>query len=228
MKIPSLKALVPLKLHSERVPGKNIRPLCGKPLFHWIIESLRQCQYIDEIIVNTDSELIAKDAQQHFDVTINSRPAYLLGDMVIANQLIEYDLANSTGDFYLQTHSTNPLLTTDTINKAIESFFAQSEHDSLFTVTPLQTRLYWLDGKPVNHDPKKLIRTQDLPTIYEENSCMYIFSKAVFNERKNRIGNNPMMFPIDRIEAVDIDVEFEFKLAETLKRIQLKLKDGEF
>jgi len=221
MKMHRLKALIFMKHHSERVPGKNYRRLCGKPLFHWILEALNNSKYIEEIIINTDSDLIANDAQQHFEVTIHKRPAYLQGDMIIANQLIEYDISESDGDFYLQTHSTNPLLTTETINKAIETFFSQSKHDSLFTVTQLQKRLYWPDGQPINHDPNILVRTQDLSVVCEENSCIYIFSKNMFNACKNRIGSNPMLFPINRLEAVDIDDEFDFTIAELLmeKRI---------
>jgi len=221
MSEPCIKALLFMKHHSERVPGKNYRQFCGRPLFHWILDSLTECHYIDEIIINTDSELIANDAQEHFEVTIHKRPPHLLGDMVVANQLIEYDISNSNGDFYLQTHSTNPLLTTDSIKKAIEAFFSQSKYDSLFTVTPLYTRLYRADGIPINHDPQLLIRTQDLPVIYEENSCIYIFSRKMFDNCKNRIGLNPMMFPIDRFEAVDIDEEFDFAVSELLMEKRL-------
>jgi CMP-N-acetylneuraminic acid synthetase len=214
MDIPKIKALVPMKIHSERVPRKNVRSLCGKPLFHWIVEALLKSQYVDEIIINTDSQEIADDASKNFPVTILKRPDFLLGDMVGINPLIAYDLSMSNGEYYLQTHSTNPLLRTETIDQAIEAFFAQSEHDSLFSVTPLFTRLYWPDGKPVNHDPDNLVRTQDLPPILEENSCIYIFSRKVFNERYHRLGYNPMVFPMDRLEAVDIDEEVDFTFAD--------------
>ena len=222
MNIPKVKALVPMRHHSARVPGKNLRPLCGRPLFHWIMESLSNSPYIDEIIINTDSEQIAEDATRNFDVTIVWRPDHLLGEMVGIQPLIEYDIANSEGEYYLQTHSTNPLLKTETINHAIETFFSQTEHDSLFTVTPLHTRFYWPDGRPVNHDPDNLIRTQDLPPIYEENSCIYLFSRAMFDQRKHRLGQRPLMFPIDRFEAVDIDEEFDFTIADILMARRLE------
>jgi len=224
MDIPKVKALVPMRHHSDRVPGKNFRPLCGRPLFHWILESLNDSPYIDEIIINTDSEQIVEDASRNFDVTILWRPDHLLGEMVGIQPLIEYDIANSKGEYYLQTHSTNPLLTTKTINRAIETFFSQQECDSLFTVTSLQTRYYWSDGRPVNHDPDNLIRTQDLPPIYEENSCIYMFSRAMFDQRKHRLGKRPLMFPIDRFEAVDIDEEFDFSIAEVLMSRRLDMQ----
>jgi len=215
--MPPITALVPMKGHSERVPGKNLRAMCNKPLFYWILDSLSRSKYIDRIVINTDSPEIARLTTTLFDVTIIDRPAHLQGDFFVANDLIAYDLSQFPDtEFFLQTHSTNPLLKTETIDRAIETFFRQNMSDSLFSVTELHTRLYWTEGTPLNHDPSNLIRTQDLEPIYEENSCLYIFSRASFETKKNRIGESPMMFPIDRFEAVDIDEEYDFLLAETL------------
>ena len=216
MEIAPITALVPMKGHSERVSNKNIRPIAGKPCFHWILESLSKSNYIKEIVINTDSEEIAQNAKENFNVTILKRPDFLLGDMVSIQPLIEYDLSQTTGEYYLQTHSTNPLVTTETIDRAIKTFFSQKEHDALFTVTPLKTRLYWPDGTGVNHDPQHLIRTQDLEPILEENSCLYIFSKETNKKTKNRLGSNPLMFPMDPFEAVDIDDIEDFYWAEHL------------
>ena len=215
--VPSITALVPMKGHSERVPGKNLRAMCNKPLFYWILDVLSRSKFIDRIVVNTDSSEIARLTSTLFDVTIIDRPAELQGDFFVANDLIAYDLSQiPDAEFFLQTHSTNPLLKTETIDRAIAAFFQQSKYDSLFSVTELYTRLYWAEGTPLNHDPSKLIRTQDLEPIYEENSCLYIFSRTSFNKKKNRIGESPLMFPIDRFEAIDIDEEFDFLLAESL------------
>ena len=212
-----VKALVPMKAHSERVPNKNIRQLAGKPCFHWVMETLTNSKYIDEIIINTDSPEIAKSAKDNFNkATILERPEFLLGDMISIQPLIEYDLANSDGAYYLQTHSTNPLLTTASVDKAIETFFAQTTHDALFSVTEVKQRFYWPDGRGVNHDPSKLIRTQDLEPIYHENSCFYIFSRETNQKIKNRLGSNPLMFSIDRLEAADIDDMEDFYWAEFL------------
>jgi len=216
MEIPGIKALIFMKANSERVPGKNLRPLCGRPLFHWIMDSLSRSNFIDEVIINTDSSEIAESAERAFGATIHMRPEWLLGDMVGASPLIEHDLANTDGEYFLQTHSTNPMLSTQTIDNAIEAFFGQSAHDSLFSVTPVTTRMYWPDGRGINHDPDRLIRTQDLEPIYEENSCIYVFSREGFTDRRNRLGRNPMMFEMDRYEAVDIDYEYDFAVAEAL------------
>jgi CMP-N-acetylneuraminic acid synthetase len=222
MEIPKITALVPMKGHSERVPHKNIRPLFGKPAFHWIMETLSESQYITEILVNTDSPEIAESAETNFKkVRVLKRPDFLLGDMVSIQPLIAYDIVQTDAEYFLQTHSTNPLVTVGSINKAIETFFAQKEHDALFAVTEIKQRFYWPDGRGVNHDPKVLIRTQDLEPIYHENSCFYIFSKETNNKTKNRLGSNPLMFPIERLEAADIDDMEDFYWTEFL--LQRKL-----
>lgn len=216
MSIPKITALVPMKGHSERVPNKNIRPINGKPCFHWILETLSNSNYITEILINTDSKEIADSAKKFEKVRVYKRPDFLLGDMISIQPLIEFDIEQSENQYFLQTHSTNPMVQTATLNKAIEVFFTQEEHDALFSVTPVKSRFYWKDGKGINHDPKHLIRTQDLDPIFEENSCFYIFSKETNRKTKNRLGSNPMMFPMDSLEAADIDTVEDFYWAEYL------------
>jgi len=94
----------------------------------------------------------------------------------------------------------------------------------LFGVTRLQIRLWDSEGKPINHDPEVLLRTQDLPPIYEENSCIYIFQRETLVERHNRLGYHPLMFDIPAVEAWDIDEKLDFVVAETLYR-QLQSKE---
>ena len=207
-----------MKAHSERVPGKNMRYFNGRPLFHWILESLTKSEVISEIIINTDSDEIAESALKNFNVTIHMRPDNLLDiHSNEAYQIMSYDLKNTRGEHFLQSHSTNPLLKPETINAAVEKYLScLDKYDSLFTVTPLFTRLYDNNGDPINHNPHNLIKTQDLLPVYEENSCIYIFNRTCFFKNKNRIGSKPYLYPIDRYEAVDIDEEFDFLNAECI------------
>jgi CMP-N-acetylneuraminic acid synthetase len=218
---PKFTALVPMKHESERVAGKNLRPFCGRPLFHWILETLAECRHVGTVLVNTDSEPIARDADRLFGVQVLERPPELLGHHVGINELIRYDVDHSEGEYYFQTHATNPLLRASTIDRAIEAFAASLAHDSLFSVTPRQTRFYWADGSAINHDPDNLVRTQDLPRVLEENSCIYVFTRSCFDAHVHRIGAAPMMFEIDPHEAVDIDEPIDFKVAESLMRLRL-------
>lgn len=212
-------ALLPMKAHSERVPDKNIKNFCGRPLYHAVLTTLLQSKYVAKVIINTDSDIIRKDAAKHFErVEIIDRPKELQGDLVPMNDIIAHDLSRTDGEHFLQTHSTNPLLSRPTIDRAIETYFENPRKiDSLFSITRLQTRLYWKDGSPINHNPKELLRTQDLPPVYEENSNLYIFSKNSFaNAGSRRIGLKPMMFEIDKLEAVDIDEPEDWEIAEVL------------
>ena len=213
---PQAKALIFMKAYSERVPGKNMKKLFGKPLFHWILDSLSKSNYINEIIINTDSKEIAESATSNYDVTLHMRPKYLLDiDSNEANQIIEYDLSKTNGEYFFQTHSTNPLLSVDTIDRAIKKYF-NNKFDSLISVTERRKFYYTTDGEPVNHNPQKLIRTQNSKSLYEENSCIYIFSRKVFEKNFSRVGNNPMLYPISSLESIDIDEPIDFEMAEFL------------
>ncbi len=218
MKMPRIVALAPMRHHSERVPGKNYRPFAGKPLYHHIVSSLLACPLISEVVIDTDSPLILEDAAQHFpQVRLLERPTHLRDDTVPMNDVLLYDVTQAEADFYLQTHSTNPLLCSKTISQAIQQFLDHYPlYDSLFSVTRVQTRLWDSLARAINHNPAILLRTQDLPVVYEENSCLYIFAKSILEMRHNRIGERPLMFEIDRNEAWDIDEELDFKIAEFL------------
>jgi CMP-N-acetylneuraminic acid synthetase len=206
-----------MKEHSERVPGKNTRSFAGKPLFHHILATLEATYTIDTIVVNTDSESIARDSAAVYPkVQVIERPEELRGDLVSMNTLIAHDIAVFASDIYVQTHATNPLLRSKTISDALKDYAKSEDHDSLFTVNRVQTRLYDAEGRPVNHDPEELLRTQDLPPLYEENSCLYIFTAESFEKKGRRIGDQPLMYETEPIESIDIDDEFTFRLAEIL------------
>jgi len=213
-------ALVPMRHTSERVPGKNYRLFGGRPLFHHIVESLLAAEMVDEVVIDTDSPVVMEDAAAAFpSVRLLERPQHLRDGHTPMNDVLLHDVTRVRADWYLQTHTTNPLLQSATIDRAVTTLLASlPAHDSLFSVTRLQTRLWDAQGLAVNHDPAVLLRTQDLPPIYEENSCIYLFTRAGLEARRNRIGERPLLFEIDRGEAADIDEELDFAVAEFLYR----------
>ncbi len=215
-----LAALVPMRHHSQRVPGKNYRPLAGKPLYQHILETLKSVTEIETVIVDTDSEPVMDGIRRLFpDVKLIPRPEHLRADDVPMNDILLYDTAQVRADFYLQTHSTNPLLKPETVSRAIQFLITNfPKYDSLFSVTRLQTRLYFQDGRAINHNPLELIQTQDLPPVYEENSCIYIFTRENLERKKHRIGDKPLMFEVDAAEAWDIDEELDFEICDFLMR----------
>jgi CMP-N-acetylneuraminic acid synthetase len=221
---PRIVALVPMRDRSERVPGKNYRELAGKPLFHHVLSALAATAGIAEIVVDTDSAAIKQGIGEHFPaVRVLDRPEHLRDGEIPMNTILLHDTTQVPADFYLQTHSTNPLLRAETMGKAIDAFVqAQPKSDSLFGVTELHTRLYDADGKAINHNPKELLRTQDLPPVYEENSCIYLFSRANLEKHNHRIGKTPILFPGPREEAWDIDEELDFQVVDFLMRQRAK------
>lgn len=217
-------ALVPIKDHSERVKGKNFRDFCGKPLYEHIIHTLDRTYAVDDIVIDTDSYRVMKEAPTlSTKVRVIERPESLRGDEVSTNRIFEHDLGETDASIYLQTHATNPLIRSETLAAALRRFVeAEEDYDSLFGVNVYHSRFYTKDGAAVNHDPENLIRTQDLDPVYEENSCVYVFTRESFSRKGRRIGLKPLMFPTPMIESIDIDDEFTFRLAELLSMYSLR------
>lgn len=203
-----------MRHNSERVPGKNYREIAGKPLYAHILETLLSVPEITTVVVDTDSPVIMDGLKKNYPTVMRlQRPDHLIDGHISMNTILLHNTKQVQADYYLQTHSTNPVLRADTIQKAVRTFLescTEKQYDSLFSVTRLQTRLYDKDGKPINHDTNKLLRTQDLPPVYEENSCIYIFDRNTLERRQNRIGDQPIMFEIPATEALDIDEELDF------------------
>ena len=184
--MPTIAALVPMRHNSQRVPGKNYRPLAGKPLYQHIIETLLAVPEITSIMVDTDSEPVMDGLRAAFPrVKIIQRPENLRAPEIPMNEILAYDTAQVEADFYLQTRLWDPLT------------------------------------RPINHNPAILLQTQDLPPVYEENSCFYLFTRQNLLTRRNRMGERPLMFDIPRLEAIDIDEEADFEIADLLMRRRL-------
>jgi len=203
-------AFLPMKANSERVKGKNFKIFNGKPLFRWTLDTLLAVKEIDQIIINSDArEILAENGLIETDrIVIRDRNPEICGDMVSMNLIIEDDVKNVDADIYLMTHTTNPLMTVETVKGALDYFQKQKNNgsaDSLFTVDKIQTRFYREDCSAVNHDPDNLLRTQDLEPWFEENSNLYIFTKEAFAKTNARIGAKPIMFETPKFESIDID-----------------------
>ncbi len=212
-------ALLPMKKNSERVINKNFKNFNGKPLYWWTLTAISKSRYVDKIIINTDFDELESmiDFKEFPKVSINKRPNSLIGDFVSMNKIIAFDIENENAECFIQTHTTNPLVKSETFDKAIETFFVKKyTSDSIFGVTKYQSRFFGESGEPINHKKNELLRTQDLPPIYEENSNLYIFTKDSFSKTESRIGENPCLFEINKLESIDIDDREDFVLAELI------------
>lgn len=230
--VKKIVALLPLKANSVRVKGKNFRDFCGKPLFRWILDTLLEVEEIEKIIINTDARyILAENGLVDTNrITIRDRMPEICGDHVSMNLVLADDLANVPADLYLMTHATNPLMSADTVRKAIAAFQSareQGQADSMFTVNKLQSRLYREDCSPMNHDPDNLIPTQNLEPLFEENSNLYIFTAESFAKSEARIGKQPMMYESPYFESIDIDNPIDWDFAVVAARFiqeQKKIK----
>lgn len=226
-KTHKIVALLPMKAHSERVKGKNFRDFNGKPLFRWILDALLEVDEIDQVVINTDATHILADngLTDTGRVLIRDRKPEICGDFVSMNKVLADDIANAVADTYLMTHTTNPLMSANTIRGALKSFYQarrEGRADSLFTVDKVQTRFYRADCSAVNHDPNNLIRTQDLEPWFEENSNLYLFTRESFAATNARIGKKPMMYESPRFESTDIDDQPAWDFAVVAARYMLE------
>jgi len=208
-----------MKANSERVPNKNFRLIGGKPLYYWMLETLFAIEVIDRVIINTDAdqELFSNFIDNN-KLMIRKRKPSLCGDLVSMNKIIEDDILSDSNETFLMTHTTNPLISAKTVNNAINIFMNRdkNKYDSLYSATKFQGRFYYEESVAINHNPNELLRTQDLPSVYLENSCLYLFEKSIFLDTKTRIGKKPILFETPQLESVDIDTEDDWYLANLL------------
>ena len=207
-----------MRHHSQRVPGKNYRPLAGKPLYQHIVETLLACPEIGQVVVDTDSPPMIAGLRANFpQVLVLERPEHLRADHIPMNEILAYDTSQVRSRSLPADPQHQPAA-------AQHDGFAghpglagrYPAYDSLFSVTRLQTRLWDQLGRAINHNPAILLQTQDLPPVYEENSCLYIFTRQNLLGRRNRLGERPMMFAIEAAEAWDIDEELDFAITDFL------------
>jgi len=211
-----INAFIPLKGHSARVPGKNLRPFRGRPLFQVVVQTLQAAESVATIYIDTDSDEIAELATELNGVSVIRRRRDLIGDGVSVNLLIKVFLETHPDRHLVQTHATNPLLRPETVDAAVAAYFANDRTTSLFSVTRYQARFYDARLRAINHDPTELLPTQQLEPLYMENSNLYVFSRPGFLENDRRITDVTSTFEIDTVEAVDIDEPRDFELAEAL------------
>lgn len=216
-------ALMPMKAISERVPRKNLKEFNGRPLYSVMLDELLKSKYIDLVVINTDGEELKNGILERYPekVLVLDRNEDICGNYVSMNKIIEHDINAIEADIYIQTHSTNPLLRIDSIDKAIEKMtekLRENELASVFSVTKVQKRFYTKEAKPLNHDAKMLV-TQHLEPMFEENSCFYVFTRKSFFDNESRIGRYPFMIELDKIESMDIDDPEDFIIAESLYKL---------
>ena len=205
-------ALIPIKFNNRRLPGKNIKPLGGRPLMQYIQETLLQVKGIDEIYVYCSDEGVKEYLLP--GVCYLQRPQSLDQDSTKINEVLASFAQAKKADLYLLTHAPAPFIKAESIQKGIDAV-KSGNYDSAFAVIRQQDFL-WQNGKPLNYDLSAIPRTQDLEPIYRETCGFYLYTYRQIMGQNRRIGDKPYFVEVSEIEAVDIDEQEDFDLAEAI------------
>lgn len=206
---------IPIKTYSERLKEKNFRILNGKKLYEHIISNVILTNCFDDIYVDTNSEEIKNYAKNN-NIKIIDRLPELSKNTANGNDLLNYHYSLYPHyDYYFQAFATAPFLKPKSIVSCYDKLVNSSTFDSCFTATENYS-FYWFNNTPVNYRPSILPRSQDLTPLYEETTGLYGITNLALKKYASRIGANPYIHIVNKFEAVDINTEDDFKIAEVI------------
>lgn len=206
-------AFVPIKLNSERLPMKNIKKFMnGEPLITYILGTLQQVECLNEIYVYCSSDMILNYLPE--GIRYLKRDTYYDNASTSFNEVLKSFAEIIKADTYVLAHATAPFISVETIERGIKAVNTKG-YDSAFTVSEMQ-EFVWKDGRPFNYSLDNIPRTQDLEKIQIETCGLYIYKRELILEKKRRIGENPYLIPVSKIEACDINTDEDFQLADAI------------
>lgn len=205
-------AFVPIKLSNQRLPGKNLLPLAGKPLCKYIFETLLSVREIDEVIAYCSDEALLDYLPEK--VSFLKRSEELDGNMVKGAQIYSAFLNDVDADVYVLAHATSPFIKSDSISKGVRAVVS-GDYDSAFAAERIQT-FAWFEGHPLNYSLNDVPRTQDIEPVWIETSAFYIFRKEVFETHGRRIGFKPFLVETEGLENIDIDEPRDYEMAQIM------------
>lgn len=207
-------SFIPIKLNSQRLPGKNLMNLNGKPLCDYVFHTICQIDLIKDKYVYCSDDKI-KDYMPE-ELIFLKRNSYLDGFQIKGLEIIENFIRDIDADIYVLAHVTQPFIKKESIELALNKVMYDG-YDSAFSCIELMDYC-WYEGRPFNYNLKDIVVTQDLKPVYVETGAFFIFKKEVFTNLHQRIGNNPYMCVVDQFEAVDIDTKEDFHFAEAVAK----------
>jgi CMP-N-acetylneuraminic acid synthetase len=208
----SVAAVIPIKTNNVRFPGKNTKMLCGKPLYQHMFDTIKKCKNVNSIFVDSSDAAILEAAEKNGFKTI-LRPETLNTPDATGNDLLTFELQHIKADIIVQTFVTLPLLTSGTIDTAVQSLIA-ADADSVLALHEIYDR-FWYDNVPINHIPTILQGTQFMKPVCCETG-FYVFKRSMFELFKTRVSDNKINLIVDINECIDIDNERDFLFAEAM------------
>ena len=209
-----ITVVVPIRKGSQRILNKNFKPFAEKNLLAIKLDTLTKINVIDEIIINTDSELALEIADE-YGVGKFKRDPYFATSECNNSEFFQNMAQTTETDYLIYSPCTAPLVKETTYYDFINRFIncVESGFDSLITVTELKHHM-WLDGKPINYDPHDSPNTQNLPDILKLTYSISMIIRDVMIECRNVVGKKPMFYRIDDLEGIDVDNQVDFDFAE--------------
>ena len=209
---------IPIKANSERVKGKNLKVLNGKPLYKYISEHVKEADVFGEAYLDTNSQEVSEYADSMGFKVIERLPELALNTANGNDLLVHHLEIQPDYDYYFQLFATAPYMQATTIRKCWEKLTSSSEYDSCFTATENHS-FYWLAGNPMNYRPEILPRSQDMLPVIEETTGLYGISREALSKYHCRVGRKPYIHVVSKFEAVDINTEEDWKVAEYIGKV---------
>ena len=218
-----ISAFLPCRQGSERVPYKNIKKFSkyNFGLTEIKLLQLLKTNLIDIIYLSTDDEKIINFASSlnSKKIIIHKRSSQLCQSSTSTDELVDHAVDLIKEGVILWTHVTSPFLTCRLYDEIIKTYYSEKNlgFDSLMTVTKIQSFI-WDDNGPINYDrtQEKWPRTQTIKPIFEINSGIFLADREIYKKNKDRIGDNPYLYKLDRLDGFDIDWPEDFVIAQQM------------
>jgi CMP-N-acetylneuraminic acid synthetase len=209
-----IHAVIPARAGSKRVPGKNVRPVRGRPLVWYSIRAAQQCPTIGKIVVSSDDETILAIAREA-GVEAHRRPAALASDIaptfaVLKALYADWIERGDAPDLLVLLQPTSPLRRAGMIDDALARMTADPRATSLVSV--YESRLftgrieadYWIGDYPEE------TRSQDIPPKYVPSGSLFVYRCAETIARNDAYGAHTLPLIEDAAYVVNIDHESDF------------------
>jgi CMP-N-acetylneuraminic acid synthetase len=207
-------AMIPVKTNNERLPGKNTLPFSdGTPLMILAQKAILASGAVDEVFVFCSDESIKEFCIDGVNFLL--RPETLDTNSTSWQDLMSAFAQVIDADIYINAHVTSPFVLPERYSACVEAV-KSGAHDSAFAAHCLHTFLWDSSHSPINFNPSKLPRTQDLSPIYAESHSVYAYTKDVWRRLHRRVGTNPFIVGLNSIESVDVDTPEDYALARAV------------
>ena len=210
----SITALIPVRKGSKRVKNKNTKPFSDTNLLEHKIRILQQVKGINEILVTSDCS-VALSIAKKMGVSYTLRDCYYASDECPGSENLQYIAGQTNTDHVLYSPVTSPFVTIDTYNDIIKLYNDTDEFDSIVSINYLK-KFLWEENKPLNYDPYDCPKSQDMKSIFGLTFGVCLLPRQTMIDKRYIVGDNPYWYELNDRESIDVDIPFDFDVAEMI------------